>query len=133
MNMKERIESVAKDTGIPLERIVISSGAALYLLGLREKFGDVDASISREDWESICHRYAVDTSKRVPIIRFEEVDVDIHLDEETASSSTVVLQGITILHPSLLLEEKRRCLDLLNRDKDKKDVEKLEEYLNRGV
>lgn len=133
MNMKERVERVSKEIGIPLERIVISSGAALYLLGLREKFGDVDASISKEDWDSICHKYTVDTSKRVPIIRFEEMDVDVHLDEETASSSTVVLQGLTTLHPSLLLEEKKRCLALLNRDKDKEDVKKLEEYLKRGV
>ena len=124
---------VAKFEGIQISDFVISSGCALFLLGLRDKFDDIDVSVNTEVFQKLVDQGCVpidDKTYRVQIIRIEDLNIDIHRDNITFNKPTLTMQGgVKILTPKQLLKEKDSLFKRLGRDKDLVDINNLRRFI----
>ena len=125
--------------------MVISAGAALVLLGLRQSTSDVDATCGFEAFYSTVQTVSQQTGKAVALLYSYTYrvliaqlpgEIDLHLEMDRRKLSREFREGLhlpgmpkdmRVLSPRALLEQKRK----LNRPKDQADIKALQDYLAR--
>lgn len=125
-------------TGIKTTDYVIGAGCALAILGLRDTFDDIDIAVSANTYQKLLrlgHKTVTNHPSGKPVIQILPVKADIHLDPLTMEKPTIIieLQGrvsVKIMSPEALLEQKEYLLKTMGREKDKRDVEALQRYIN---
>ena len=139
MNKFEVIEQYTKlvsELQVPSNKVVLSAGGALVILGLRDTTKDLDVAIPASDF------YKCVTNKGSDFVvddnygnwRFPYNDsVDMHVLKE--DYPTIMVGNVCINTPMNLLEQKKWLLNNPTRSADKKrqdeiDIGKLNEYLD---
>ncbi len=123
MNRDELIAKM-KALDFPADQYWIQSGGALLLHGLRERTHDIDigctpALIARIEAMGCPYEILPDGHKKYAVTE------DIEASENWARGSVTLMEGL----PVVGLEDVLALKYSLNREKDQKDIARLEEYL----
>lgn len=132
---KSNFEKFIKDFELDKNTVVVGAGAALMLLGLRDKINDIDVAIPENDFDRISkkHKVVIYEVKETTGIRKTKVipnilgNIDIHIEKDF--ENTILLDGIRIYSVPRLLKQK----ELMNREKDQEDIKKLKKYLKQEI
>ena len=124
MNREEIIEKL-KEYNFDKNKYIVISGAAMVLLGIKSKTHDIDIAV-KEDYKD----YLVD-NYNVTFDRMNEYNEPVYFIDNIVnfavtyySDKKEYVEDIPVQNVNDILRLKKR----LNREKDKIDIEKLEEY-----
>lgn len=126
-----------KSTGVPLDSCIVIGSGLLDALGLREA-GDIDLVVSQELFDTLNGSEGYVYTQRYGLDVLDKDDQEIWLawgigDDnkglEELSRDSVVIDGVRFVSPEFLLAWKRS----MNRPKDARDIELLEEYLKNNA
>jgi hypothetical protein len=120
---------------LPAGKCVVIGSGILDALGLR-KSDDIDLAVSPELFSQlqVMDGWVSEEKHGEIFLLKDDVEVwqDWGTDEESSFSNlyknSVVIQGVHFANPQFVLGWKKQR----NREKDVKDIQLLEEYLNRG-
>lgn len=131
---------IAKELGLPLGHWAITSSGPIGARGLRE-ISDVDIIVDDQLWAELAAKYGTKRETgllkiNVPNELFDITGTATWADEASASpgssptieeqiKSADIIKGLPFVNLQHTIYFKR----LLGRDKDKKDIEMIEEYL----
>ena len=130
--MKEIYFSFLEEYGISCNDVIVSSGGAMLMLGLRETIDGIDIEIPMHMY----HRMKLVENNNIEIkiakypdpkqdkeyFDFKNSPVSVHIME--VGIKTINVDGVVIYTPDELLKQKESLL-FLNRVKDRVDIEKL--------
>ena len=123
--------------------LVVSAGAAMVLLGLRQTTGDIDAACTFDPFmmtvQTVCRQTGNDVQLHYSypyqvLIAELPGEIDLHLETNRIKFAKEFREGLhlkgmpadmRVLSPRALLEQKKK----LNRQKDLPDIQALEKYL----
>lgn len=120
---------------IPKRNMVLSAGAALVLLDIRESTLDLDISVNLRIFVALRGKYPeFPIGGGSTLLRIDDVS-DFHI--HNPNTSVFVKDGLTVYHPKELIAQKKYLLTLPNRSEeklaqDRKDLEGLVNYLKKG-
>lgn len=125
---KEKVLSILKELNFPKSEFYILSGASLVLRGIRENCSDLDLCVSEELFEQIKDKYNLreENKKEDGLYCVNEIlEIAVESKEKFAieESEPYNLQDINVI----LQHKKKR-----NSEKDKRDIEKIKDYLKRN-
>ena len=124
MNRKEIIEKL-KQYNFDKSNYIVISGAAMVLLGIKDKTSDIDIAVTQDYNDYLVDNYNVTFDR---INEYNEpvyfIDNIINFAVTYYSNKKEYVEDIPVQNVNDILRLKKR----LNREKDKKDIEKLEEY-----
>lgn len=143
--MAKRMSALAKlCPGIKTTDYVLVAGGALAVLGLRDKFDDIDITVNAETFEKLQrlgNKPVKNHPSGVPVIQILPIDADIHLDPPAMEKPTMVVELpghvlVTIMSPEALLEQKIFLSTMPGRTKEKQerdmvDINALREYIEQ--
>lgn len=102
----------------------VLAGSAMVIYGLRDNTGDIDLGCSSKMADSLEKTYSVslcsDGSRRIVI------DKDIEIFENWIFDKVNIVSNV----PVISLKGLRKLKENLNRDKDIKDIQLIDEYLH---
>ena len=124
MNRKEIIEKL-KQYNFDKSNYIVISGAAMVLLGIKDKTSDIDIAVTQDYNDYLVDNYNVTFDR---INEYNEpvyfIDNIINFAVTYYSDKKEYVEDIPVQNVNDILRLKKR----LNREKDKIDIEKLEEY-----
>lgn len=124
MNRKEIIEKL-KQYNFDKSNYIVISGAAMVLLGIKDKTSDIDIATTQDYNDYLVDNYNVTFEK---INEYNEpvyfIDNIVNFAVTYYSDKKEYVEDIPVQNVNDILRLKKR----LNREKDKIDIEKLEEY-----
>lgn len=124
MNRKEIIEKL-KQYNFDKSNYIVISGAAMVLLGIKDKTSDIDIATTQDYNDYLVDNYNVTFEK---INEYNEpvyfIDNIVNFAVTYYSDKKEYVEDIPFQNVNDILRLKKR----LNREKDKIDIEKLEEY-----
>lgn len=124
MNRKEIIEKL-KQYNFDKSNYIVISGAAMVLLGIKDKTSDIDIAVTQDYNDYLVDNYNVTFDR---INEYNEpvyfIDNIINFAVTYYSDKKEYIEDIPVQNVNDILRLKKR----LNREKDKIDIEKLEEY-----
>lgn len=127
---KEEIIHVLKKYGFDQNNYIVISGAAMVLLGIKEKANDIDISVTYEYNDYLLNNYKCEFEK------INEYNASVYFINNIINFSTtyytlnkVFVDGIPVQIPEEILALKKK----LNRQKDKKDIERIEKYMRKNL
>lgn len=124
---KEEILRVLKKYNFDSNKYIVISGAAMVLLGIKESTNDIDIAIKEEYYDYLLTNYNCvfeknnEYNKRVYFI-----DNVINFSSSYYKNNFVLIEDIPVQTIEDILELKL----FLNREKDKKDIEFIKEFIN---
>ncbi len=125
MNREELIAKM-KALDFPAEEYWIQAGAALLLHGLRERTHDIDIGCTPALMARIramgCPYETLEDGHRK-----YAVTEDVEASENWARGTVTLIEGLPVVSPEDVLALKRS----LNREKDQRDIARIEEFLKR--
>ena len=129
MNKEEIIEKL-KEYNIDKNKYIVISGAAMVLLGIKSKTHDIDIAV-KEDYKD----YLVD-NYNVTFDRMNEYNEPVYYIDDIINFAITYytdkkeyVSGIPVQNVNDILKLKKG----LNREKDKIDIEKLENYKRLNI
>lgn len=129
MNREEIIEKL-KEYNFDKNKYIVISGAAMVLLGIKSKTYDIDIAV-KEDYKD----YLVD-NYNVTFDRMNEYNEPVYFIDNIVNFAVTYytdikeyVSGIPVQNVNDILKLKKG----LNREKDKIDIEKLEEYKRLNI
>ena len=129
MNKEEIIEKL-KEYNFDKNKYIVISGAAMVLLGIKDKTHDIDIAV-KEDYKD----YLVD-NYNVTFDRMNEYNEPVYFIDNIVNFAVTYytdikeyVSGIPVQNVNDILKLKKG----LNREKDKTDIEKLEEYKRLNI
>lgn len=129
MNREEIIEKL-KEYNFDKNKYIVISGAAMVLLGIKDKTHDIDIAV-KEDYKD----YLVD-NYNVTFDRMNEYNEPVYFIDNIVNFAVTYytdikeyVSGIPVQNVNDILKLKKG----LNREKDKTDIEKLEEYKRLNI
>lgn len=129
MNREEIIEKL-KEYNFDKNKYIVISGAAMVLLGIKSKTHDIDIAV-KEDYKD----YLVD-NYNVTFDRMNEHNEPVYFIDNIVNFAVTYytdikeyVSGIPVQNVNDILKLKKG----LNREKDKTDIEKLEEYKRLNI
>ena len=129
MNKEEIIEKL-KEYNFDKNKYIVISGAAMVLLGIKDKTHDIDIAV-KEDYKD----YLVD-NYNVTFDRMNEYNEPVYFIDNIVNFAVTYytdikeyVSGIPVQNVNDILKLKKG----LNRKKDKIDIEKLEEYKRLNI
>lgn len=122
MNKTEIFEKLSK-LNLDKEKYIIISGASLVVQGIIEQTNDIDITTSTEYYNSINWQETIGAFG-VAVKRLGVFDISYNLFNPNAK--VVKINGYNFLNIEDILIIKK----MLNREKDKKIIEKLEKIIN---
>lgn len=129
MNREEIIEKL-KEYNFDKNKYIVISGAAMVLLGIKSKTHDIDIAV-KEDYKD----YLVD-NYNVTFDRMNEYNEPVYFIDNIVNFVVTYytdikeyVSGIPVQNVNDILKLKKG----LNREKDKTDIEKLEEYKRLNI
>ena len=124
---KEDIINVLKRYNFDKNKYMVISGAAMVLLGIKESTNDIDISI-KEDYYDLLLKDFNCTFERINEHNKKVYYIDkiINFSASYYSKKHLLLNDIPVQIPKEILELKL----YLNREKDKKDIELIKEFMN---
>lgn len=129
--LKKEYFDLVKSLGVKAEEVVLTSGSALLMYGLREQTSDLDVNIKLSLFNQIKQ------SGIFPIGRFGEVEyiqisevIDLHV-QDFPEDQIVQIEGVSVPSVKELLRFKKRLLahperNPLKMEQDRCDIERLE-------
>jgi hypothetical protein len=124
MNRKEIIEKL-KQYSFDKSKYIVIAGAAMVLLGIKDKTSDIDIATTQDYNDYLVDNYNVTFEK---INEYNEpvyfIDNIVNFSVTYYSDKKEYVEDIPVQNVNDILRLKKR----LNREKDKIDIEKLEEY-----
>lgn len=126
MNRKQILE-VLKEYNFDKNEYLVISSAAMVILGIKETTSDIDIAVT--------HTYYNYLLKNKPCVfeRVNEYGKECYLIDNIVNFCTtyyednkIFIDGIPVQEPQKILELKRS----LNREKDKKDIRLIKEFIN---
>jgi len=126
---KEQIELILNNASLAKDKFIIISGAALVMYGIKEFTSDIDISVSKEYLDFLLNNYAWTIEK------FDEknntyvyfIDDVINFSTNYYDVDNHIVDGYRLQTIASILELKEK----LNREKDKNDIIKIKEYMNK--
>ena len=123
---KEQIIKILKKYKLNNKEYIVISGAAMVILGIKEKTNDIDISVTKEYYEYLKNNYNVTFDK---INRYNNevyfIDNVINFGIDYYTENYINVDGINVESPNEILKLKRS----LNREKDLKDIKLIENYM----
>lgn len=125
MNKEEIIETL-KNYNLDSSKYIVISGAAMVLLGIREKAGDIDIAVTSDYYEYLLKTYDCtfdivnEYGKKVYFI-----DDIINFGTSYYTDDKTIINEIPIQKPKDILKLKKS----LNREKDKIDIERIKVFI----
>lgn len=123
---KEQIIKILKKYKLNIKEYIVISGAAMVILGIKEKTNDIDISVTKEYYEYLKNNYNVTFDK---INRYNNevyfIDNVINFGIDYYTENYINVDGINVETPNEILKLKRS----LNREKDLKDIKLIENYM----
>lgn len=124
MNKKEIFEYLKKFE-LDKEEFIILSGSALVIYGIKEIAKDIDIAVSEKLYNKLINNYNCIYEKEVNNYKVWYIDniinFSIHYYDEVEYE---IINGYKVQSLDSIIQLKQK----LNRDKDKKDIEKILEY-----
>ncbi len=125
---KEDIKRLLKCTDFKSNEYYLSFGAALVMYGVRDKTDDIDMGCNKEladRLEQEGYKVVIMENGKRNIKYSEKIDIyeDWHEDDEI-----VLIDNIPVLSIQGVLKMKKK----FNREKDKRDIALIEEYLRKN-
>lgn len=122
---KESIIKIITELNLPLSEYWITSGAALVIHGVKENTADIDLGCTTDLWNNFLQKgfsYMIekDNSKIMKISDSVEIIKDWFVDE------IEFIDGLPIGGLESIKKQKMK----LGREKDIKDIEKIDEFIN---
>lgn len=128
---KENILNIINKYKLDKDKIVITSSAAMVLLGIKEKTADIDISVSNEYYEELIHKYKDNKLQKEYTDRNGDnvyyVDGIINFGKTWYNKEYIIIDNIKIHTAKSILEIKEE----LKREKDREDIKMLKEYLKK--
>ncbi len=126
MNKKEIIETLRK-YNFDKDKYLVISGAAMVLLGIKESTTDIDIAVTDDYYKFLLENISC-TFDRVNEYGMESYSIDNVIDFCTTyyDANKFFIEDIPVQEPQKILELKIS----LNREKDKKDIKLIKEYMN---
>lgn len=141
----ERYKELLNQLGEPAQNVVLSAGAALVILGLREKTTNLNVDVptgvflwafnntNAQLKASGQTLQTIRVENGVPLFNLSD---DVSLQELSDTTGLVCVEGVWMYSPFELLQQKRYLAKLPNRDQDKRERDLKEvgliEELRRG-
>ena len=129
MNKEEIIEKL-KEYNIDKNKYIVISGAAMVLLGIKDKTQDIDIAVKDEYKDYLIDNY------NVTFDRMNEYNEPVYFIDNIVnfavtyySEKKEYVSGIPVQNVNDILKLKKG----LNREKDKIDIEKLEKYKRLNI
>ena len=113
--VKVRMTSFIRDTGIAPSEIAIGAGVALMYHGLRGSAKDIDISVSIEAFEALRKKKRVEEGAM--IVSWDDV-IDVHVREDNVGESIPTIWGC-FYNLNELIEQKVKLLLLKTRSVEK--------------
>ena len=126
MNKKE-ILKILKQYKFDKDKYIVISGAAMVLLGIKEKTNDIDIAVKKEYMEYLLNNYNCTFEK---INTYNE---KVYFIDDIINFSTSYYKKNHTLIDNIPVQEIKDIVELklyLNRDKDKKDIKLIKEFIN---
>ena len=110
------------------EKFIIISGAALVILGIKEETNDIDIAVSDDLYDELVSNYDCQFEKEICGYQVWFIDKIINFSKHYYDDlEYVYYDGYKVQSLDSILKIKQK----LNREKDKKDVEKIKKYLKK--
>lgn len=123
MNRMELLKRL-RELNFPPEECWLVTGGAMVLYGLRDETGDIDFGCTHAFFQQLREQgYPVSTM--LDGTRRIKYAADVELFEEWLYDRVELLDGVPVLSLTGLIEMKRQ----IGREKDLRDVERIEAYL----
>ena len=133
--VSRRYKQLCVELGLPYEKVVLSAGAALVLLGLRKYTSDLDVDVPVDFFEKHKARKGAQQGLTGELIAWDGM-VDLHM-LPTGIDKVHVMDylGIWIYHPEQLIKQKEIMANQPERPplkaaQDRKDIQALKECLD---
>ncbi len=121
---------------LPREDFAISGSCPLVIRGLKQKNSDIDIVVKKKLWDKLSKIYPVTVknigNRKREFILIGHIDLAYSMvaffdDCEKVIDRADLVEGYRFVN----LDDTKYWKSYLNRDKDVKDLEKIEEYLSR--
>lgn len=126
----ERYKELLNQLNEPAQNVVLSAGAALVILGLREETADLDVDVPTGVfmWAFGDHNARLKSSGKDTVqmqavggSSYFDLHEDVALHELSDTTGVVCVEGVWIYSPSELLQQKRYLARLAERDDTKRE------------
>lgn len=126
--VKQRYLELVKELGEVPHEVVLSAGAALVMMGVREETADLDVDIMPNSFKAIGRVKGIKTDGGFTLIHYSD-HVDLH--EFDISTGRVCVDDVWTYSPGEMLTQKRYLVNHPQRSEEKRkqdrlDIEKLE-------
>lgn len=117
----ERYKQLLVELGEDARDVVLSAGAALVILGIRDFTTDLDVDVSPGTFKWLANSHLIITEEGVSDLIKYRLDVDIHEFDDTIGR--VCVDGVWMYSPSELLKQKRHLARMPNRKEGKREAD----------
>lgn len=117
---KEKIIKILKEYKLDTNKYIVVTGSAMVLLGLKETTNDIDISVTEEYYDYLLTKYNC-TFERISEYNNKVYFIDkiINFGKDYYSNDNLRIEGI----PVQKIDDIKKVKIHLNREKDKKDIE----------
>lgn len=123
---KEEIINILKKYNFDKSKYLVISGAAMVLLGLKEKTNDIDIAVSKDYYEYLLSNYdAVFEGYNKLNNKCYMINNVINFGIDYYDNKKIIIDEIPVQDINDILKLKL----FLNRKKDKKDIENIKKYI----
>lgn len=123
---------------LPLDKVVLSAGAAMVMLGLRKHTNDLDVDVPKEFFEKHKERKGAKLGLTGELVMWDGM-VDIHpLPDNFTREDLMDHMGVWIYHPTALIKQKEKMIAHPDRKpekipQDRKDIIALKELIDNVI
>lgn len=122
---------------LPRDEFAIYGSAPLAIRGLKEKIDDIDIVVKKKLWDELILKYPITIkdfgNEKREFIIIGNIDICYLMAAFYEDSEKVIDRADIILgYRFVNLDDTKFWKSYLGRDKDRKDIEKIEQYLSRN-
>lgn len=125
----ERYRELVEDLTLPPHQVILSAGAALVVMGIREETSDLDVDVPTSVFNWASNKFGVIENETVnKRVQYTPL-VDLHEYDE--NTGVVCIEGVWLYSPTELLKQKHWLTKLADRtdiktQQDHRDIRQLE-------
>ncbi len=127
MKRNEIIDKLKK-YNLNLDRYIVISGAAMVLYGIKEETPDIDISVDKDYEEKLLNNYNAKLEKiNSDGTKAYIINDELNFGSNYYTENKAYINGIPVQKVEDILSLKL----ILNREKDKKDIELIKKYIKK--
>lgn len=127
MKRNEIIDKLKK-YNLNLDRYIVISGAAMVLYGIKEETPDIDISVDKDYEENLLNNYNAKLEKiNSDGTKAYIINDELNFGSNYYTENKAYINGIPVQKVEDILSLKL----ILNREKDKKDIELIKKYIKK--